>query len=102
MKRYAKIAVDFAMTVLLLLLMAYELIGAAVYEWLGIAMFVLVIFHHVLNRRWSRNAFRGNYTPMDCCFSGQVKISEAFARGNRNIAPMPDESNTKNTQEGIV
>ena len=63
MKRYGKIAIDFAMTVLLLLLMAYELIGAAAHEWLGIAMFVLVILHHVLNRKWSRNAFRGNYTP---------------------------------------
>lgn len=48
MKKYRKLIVDAAMSVLLLLLMAYELIGAAVHEWLGIAMFVLVILHHVL------------------------------------------------------
>lgn len=64
MKKYRKLIVDAAMSVLLLLLMAYELIGAAVHEWLGIAMFVLVILHHVLNRKWSGNVLKGKYSPL--------------------------------------
>lgn len=38
-----KICVDVAMTVALLLLMAYELVGQ-VAQWLGIGMFVLFVF----------------------------------------------------------
>ena len=64
MRRYGKIAVDFAMTVLLLLLMAYERIGAAAHEWLGMAMFLLVVLHHVLNRKWSKNILSGRHSPL--------------------------------------
>lgn len=63
-RTFIKTAVDFAMTVLLLLLMTYELIGAAAHEWMGIAMFALVIAHHVLNRKWSRSLFKGRYTAV--------------------------------------
>lgn len=57
-----KIVVDIGMTVLLLLLMTYELIGEAAHEWLGIGMFGLFIIHHILNRKWSWNIFKGEYT----------------------------------------
>lgn len=63
-KAILKIAVDIGMTVMLLLLMSYELIGAATHEWLGIGMFLLFVIHHVLNRRWSRNVLKGKYTPL--------------------------------------
>lgn len=63
-KQKFKLTVDFAMTVLLLLLMAYELIGQAAHEWLGIGMFVLFILHHVLNGKWLRSIFKGRYTPL--------------------------------------
>lgn len=45
-KTILKIMVDIGMTVMLLLLMTYERIGAAVHERLGMAMFVLFIIHH--------------------------------------------------------
>lgn len=64
MKKYRKLIVDAVMSALLLLLMAYELIGAAVHEWLGIAMFILVILHHALNRKWSGNILKGKYNPL--------------------------------------
>lgn len=51
------------MTVTLLLLMAYSLVGEAAHEWLGIGMFVLFIVHHVLNSKWSKNLLKGKYTP---------------------------------------
>ncbi len=59
-----KIVVDIGMTVMLLLLMTYELIGEAVHEWLGIGMFGLFIIHHILNRKWSRCIFKGKYTVL--------------------------------------
>lgn len=57
-----KIAVDFGMTVLLILLMTYERVGQAVHEWLGVGIFLLFVLHHVLNRAWWRNMLKGRYT----------------------------------------
>lgn len=64
LKTIIKIATDIAMTIILLLLMAYELIGAAIHEWIGIGMFFLFVFHHILNGKWSRNIRKGKYTPL--------------------------------------
>lgn len=63
-KTVLKIVVDIGMIVLLLFLMAYELVGEAVHEWLGVGIFVLFVTHHVLNHQWSRNVFRGKYTAL--------------------------------------
>lgn len=62
-KMIAKICVDIGMTIALLLLMLYELIGQAAHEWIGLGIFVLFIVHHILNRKWSQNALKGKYTP---------------------------------------
>ena len=62
-KLTAKIIVDLAMTLLLLLLMAFELIGRSAHEWIGAGLFVLFLIHHILNCRWTKNLFRGTYTP---------------------------------------
>ena len=61
-KTILKIVVDIGMTVMLLLLMTYELIGEAAHEWLGIGMFVLFVIHHILNWKWSRSVFKVKYT----------------------------------------
>lgn len=63
LKQIFKMVIDILMTALLLLLMAYSLVGEKVHEWLGIGMFVLFILHHVLNNNWSRNLLKGKYTP---------------------------------------
>lgn len=63
-KMIAKICVDIGMTIALLLLMPYELVGQAAHEWIGIGIFILFIIHHILNRKWSRNALKGKYTPL--------------------------------------
>lgn len=63
-KMIAKICVDIGMTIALLLLMTYELIGQAAHEWLGIGMFVLFLTHHILNRKWTGNLLKGSYTPL--------------------------------------
>lgn len=61
-KMIAKICVDTAMTVMLLFLMAYEMIGQAAHEWLWISIFVLFVIHHVLNRKWCSSLLKGRYT----------------------------------------
>ena len=61
-KRTLKICVDIAMITALLFLMAYSLIGETAHEWIGIAMLILFVMHHMLNSRWARNIFNGKYT----------------------------------------
>lgn len=61
-KAICKTAFDFFLTVGLLLLMAYELIGQAAHEWIGTGMFLLCIMHHILNWNWIRNLPKGKYT----------------------------------------
>lgn len=63
-KMILKIITDIAMTAALLLLMTYSLIGEAAHEWIGAAMFVLFILHHILNSHWSSNLLRGRYTAI--------------------------------------
>lgn len=60
-KMFVKLGIDIAMTLALLLLMAYQLIGEEVHEWIGMIMFLLFTTHHVLNRAWSRNILKGKY-----------------------------------------
>ena len=57
-----KIAVDVLMTISLLFLMSFELIGDAAHEWLGMAMCFLFVVHHVLNRKWTGNLRKEKYT----------------------------------------
>lgn len=59
-----KIAVDAAMSVSMLLLMAYGLVGEAAHEWIGMGMFVLFVLHHILNRRWIKAVPQRRYTPL--------------------------------------
>lgn len=47
-----KMGIDFLMTVLLLLLMAYQITGQELHEWLGVGMFVLMSIH--LGFHWSK------------------------------------------------
>lgn len=60
-KNSIKRLVDAAMTVLLLLLMAYQVTGEALHEWIGIGMTALVILHQILNRKWYASLFKGKY-----------------------------------------
>ena len=63
LKQILKIVTDILMTVILLIQMAYSLVGEAAHEWLGISMFALFILHHILNNKWAKGLFNGKYTP---------------------------------------
>ncbi len=61
-KQIFKIIVDIVMTLLFIVLMAYHITGNKVHEWLGTMLFLLFIIHHILNLRWYKGLFKGNYT----------------------------------------
>ncbi|EEG75289.1 DUF4405 domain-containing protein [[Clostridium] hylemonae] len=63
-KRKFQIFVDFAMAALLPVLMAYSLLGEAVHEWVGVAMFSLFLFHNALNWKWYKNLFGGRHSSV--------------------------------------
>jgi len=73
-KMILKLAVDFAMTAALLLLMAYELVGQAAHEWIGIGMLVLFIIHHFLKWSWTRNILKGRYNAVRIMKTGVVVL----------------------------
>lgn len=61
-KRFtAKILIDIGMTICLLLLMPYSLLSETAHEWIGMAMLVLFISHHILNHKWVISVRKGKY-----------------------------------------
>ena len=55
--------VDAVLTVLLLFLMAFQVTGDVLHEWLGIGMTAALVLHHILNRKWYQSVFKGKYSP---------------------------------------
>ncbi len=56
--------VDVCLLVLIPVLMAEILTGQEFHEWLGTAMAVVLLLHHLLNINWLKNIGKGNYTPL--------------------------------------
>lgn len=52
---------DLCMTLVLLCLMAYQVCGEVLHEWGGVIMTLLLIVHHLLNRRWYASLLKGRY-----------------------------------------
>ena len=63
MKKRVRMAIDIIMVILMLLLMAYLLVGEELHEIAGVAMFVCFAIHQILNRGWYKALFKGRYTP---------------------------------------
>lgn len=64
MKAKIKIATDILMTAMLLVLMAYQVVGDTLHEWFGAGMLVLFIVHNILNIKWYGALFKGKYKPL--------------------------------------
>lgn len=62
LKMKIKAIIDFLMTILLLLLMAFQITGQEFHEWFGVGMLVLFLAHNILNFKWYRSLFRGKYS----------------------------------------
>ncbi|MBR3644873.1 MAG: DUF4405 domain-containing protein, partial [Lachnospiraceae bacterium] len=54
--------IDILMTVLLFFLMAYQVTGDILHEWIGIAMTIMVILHNYVNKGWYINIAKGTYS----------------------------------------
>lgn len=59
-----KLFVDVVMAIVLLLSMAYLLVGMSAHEWIGTVFFILFMVHNISNWRWYKNLFRGKYTKI--------------------------------------
>lgn len=62
--RRLKIIIDSSMLGLLLLSMAYLLIGEEIHEWIGVVLILLFMGHNIINRKWYMSIFRGKYTAI--------------------------------------
>ena len=107
-KLIAKILVDIGMTVALLMLMSYSLIGEEAHEWIGSTMFVLFIVHHILNIQWCKNLFKGRYTAfrtaqtllvvlMLCCMVGSMVSGIVMSRHVFSALPIEGGSSWART-----
>ena len=61
LKMKIKVIIDFLMTILLLLLMAFQVTGQKFHEWFGAGMLVLFLAHNILNFKWYRSLLKGKY-----------------------------------------
>lgn len=61
MKNIIKIFIDIIMTILFFVLLAYNLTGRTMHEYLGFLIFSFFILHHILNFNWCKNLFKGKY-----------------------------------------
>ncbi|MED9969576.1 MAG: SUMF1/EgtB/PvdO family nonheme iron enzyme [Ruminococcus sp.] len=61
-KTIVKRVIDVALTVTLLLLMAFQVTEQLAHEWLGVTMFALTIVHQILNRKFYSAIFKGKYS----------------------------------------
>jgi hypothetical protein len=61
MKKY-KVVLDTTMTILMVFAFAYQLTDNLYHEVIGGLLFVLFIFHNILNRKWYKNLWVGRYS----------------------------------------
>ena len=54
--------IDCLMFIALMLLMSYQMVGEEAHEWIGMIMFFLLICHHMINQKWTRNINKGKYS----------------------------------------
>lgn len=58
-----KKTLDIIIMLLMIFLIAYQVTGEVLHEWLGIGLTVLVLVHQILNRKWYQAFFKGRYNP---------------------------------------
>jgi hypothetical protein len=72
LKQTLRIALDIAMTTLLLCAYNSQLARETAHIYIGLTMFVLFAIHIFINRHWFKTIFKGKYTP---CRTAMTAIS---------------------------
>lgn len=81
-KLLIKIVIDIGMTICLLLLMPYSLLGETAHEWIGMGMLVLFLLHHWFNRKWLSMVNRGVYNSRRFLQTALVAVMLLFMAGS--------------------
>lgn len=55
---------DIGMIILLLVLMSFQYTGLEIHEWMGTLMFLAVLVHQFLNRKWYATLMKGTYSAV--------------------------------------
>jgi len=90
-RKTAKVVLDIAMALVLVAIMSTALVQEAPHEWLGVTLFVLLVVHIVLNRKWLASVFRGRHNALRivqivvvvglaACIVGQVASSLVLSK----------------------
>ena len=90
-RAWARILVDAAMAVLFIVVMATALVQEVPHEYVGVALFIAVVAHIVLNRKWFKALFHGRYNAVRvlqlvtivgllACIIGQVVSSLVLSK----------------------
>lgn len=66
--------IDIFMSVMLVLLMAYQVTGNKYHEWIGTGMILLFLIHNVLNHKWYQALFKGKWS-LQRCFRTLINLS---------------------------
>lgn len=78
-KRIAMRITDIIMTGNLLFLMALQVTQQFAHEWLGIAMTVLFIVHHIMNYKYYKTIFKGKYNTRRGTCDNNSEVDEAYS-----------------------
>ena len=98
-RKAIKIVLDVALALVLVAIMTTALVQEVPHEWLGIALFVLIVVHIVLNRRWLAAVFRGRHRALRvlqivvlaalvACIIGQVASSLVLSKHALGFLPV--------------
>lgn len=90
-RKMLRIALDIALGLVLVAIMATALVQEEPHEWLGLTLFVLIVCHAIVNRRWIASIFRGRYNAVRilqvvvlagliACIIGQVASSLVLSK----------------------
>lgn len=63
-KMILKRILDVVMIVLLLVLMSFQYTGAEIHEWVGTGMFLAILIHQFMNRKWYAALGKGKFSPV--------------------------------------
>ena len=67
-KKAVKRIIDIIMLALMPVLLMYSVTGGSLHEWFGVAVFLLLVLHHLLNAGWHKNLFKGKYNSQRVLF----------------------------------